>query len=94
MNSEPWVVKTGTGAIWGKIHRVIIDSTSRQIVSADVMLDGTGQFMRVPWTSLQIRDDDIVLGTSETDIHTTMQPSEGRVPDTVTLEESASPYHV
>ena len=85
MTDSPWIVKTATGAFWGKIHRVIIDSTSRGIVSADVMLDGTGHFIRVPWTSLQIKNDDIVLAASETDIHTTMQASEGSVPDTVTL---------
>ena len=95
MSHEPWIVKTGTGAIWGEIHRVIIDSISRQIVSVDVMLDDTGQFIRLPWTSLQIQDDDIVLGVPEADIYTTMQPSEGRVPpDTVTLEESTPACHV
>jgi hypothetical protein len=52
------------------------------------------QLICVPWTSLEIEDDEIVLGTSEGDIHTAMQPLDGGVPDTVTLEESAPPCHV
>ena len=94
MNHGHWIVKTRSGAIWGTIQRVIIDSVSRQIACVDVVLDDTDQFIRVPWTSFEMKDDNIVLGAPETDIHTTMQLSEGRVPDTVTLEESASPCHV
>jgi hypothetical protein len=93
MSHGPWTVKTRSGAIWGKIHRVIIDSSSRQILCIDVMLDNA-QLIRVPWTSLEVGDDEIVLGTSEGDIHTAMRPLDGGVPDTVTLEESAPPCHV
>ena len=94
MNNDPWIVKTRSGAIWGKIHRVIIDSSSRQIVCVDVMVGDQDQFIRVPWESLSMEDEDIVLGTSEADIYATVQPSGGSVPATVTLEESARPCHV
>jgi hypothetical protein len=89
MNQEPWIVKTRSGSIWGKIHRVVIDSASRQIVSADVRLGDNDRVVRVPWSSLDIRDDDIVLGAPEEDIRATMRMLEGSVPDTVTLEEAA-----
>ena len=94
MSTEPWVVKTRSGAIWGKIHRVIIDSSSRQIVCVDVMVGDQDRFIRVPWKSLSVVDEDIVLGISEADIYATVQPSGESVPATVTLEESARTCHV
>jgi hypothetical protein len=89
MNNEPWVVKTRSGAIWGKICRVVIDSVSRQILCVDVILGDKSRFVRVPWRSLQIENEDIVLSTTEKEIETTLRPSGAHLPDTVTLEESA-----
>ncbi len=88
MSNGPWIVKTRSGAIWGKIYRVIIDSASRQIVCVDVRLGDTNRFIRVPWKSLEIENEDIVLSTSEGELQTTMRPSGASVPETVTLEES------
>ena len=90
MNNEPWVVKTRSGQTWGRIRKLIIDSASRQIVSVDVIRDDTNRFTRVPWNRLEFENEDIVLGASEED-HMTW-PSEGSVPDTVTLEESSRAY--
>ena len=87
-------MKTRSGAIWGKICRVVIDSASRQIVCVDVMVGDTNRFVRVPWRSLEIENEDIVLSTSEGDVHTTVQPSGASLPDTVTLEESAPACNV
>ncbi len=94
MKNEPWVVKTSAGDIWGKICRVVIDSSSRQVVCVGVMLCDTNQCVRVPWKNLEIKGQDIVLNTSEGDIHMAMLPWEGKAQDTVTLEESASACHV
>jgi PRC-barrel domain len=94
MNNEPWIVKTRSGAIWGKICRVVIDSASRQIVCVDVMLRDTSRFVRVPWKSLEIENEDIVLSTLEGDVYTTVRPSGASLPDTVTLEESAPAFNV
>src|SRR5688500_7713488 len=94
MNNEPWIVKTRNGAIWGKIHRVIIDSTSRQIAWVDVMLHDTNRFVRVPWRSLEIENGEIVLSTSEGELQTTVRSSGASLPDTVTLEESVPAFHV
>ena len=85
MNNEPWIVKTRNQAIWGKIHRVIIDSASRQIVWVDVMLCDTNRSVRVPWRSLEIDNEEIVLSTLEGELFDLPQQF---VPDTVMLEES------
>jgi hypothetical protein len=89
MNNEPWIVKTRNGAIWGKIHRVIIDSASRQIAWVDVMLRDTNRFVRVPWRNLEIENEEIVLSTSEEELQMTVGLSGPSLPDTVMLEESA-----
>lgn len=91
MNNEPWIVKTRSGEIWGKICRVIINSASRQIECVDVMLGDRKRFVRVPWTSLEIENEDIVLSASEGEVQTTVQPS--GLHGTVTLEESAPAFH-
>lgn len=94
MNNEPWIVKTRNQAIWGKIHRVIIDSASRQIVWVDVMLSDTNRSVRVPWRSLEIKNEDIVLSTSEGELQTTVRPSGASLSDTVMLEESVPASNV
>jgi len=93
MHNEPWVVKTRSGKIWGKICRVVIDSASRQIVCVDVLLGGTDRFARVPWKSLELENDDIVLSTSEGEVQSIARPTGARVPDTVTLEETSPTCH-
>lgn len=75
MSSKPWVVKTPSGEIWGKIHRVIIDAASQQIVSVDVIRGDEGQCIRLPWRSLEVENEDIVLGMSEEQVQTTLRPS-------------------
>lgn len=94
MKNEPWVVKTRSGTVWGKICRVIIDPASRQIACVDVMLADTNRFIRLPWRNLEIENEDIILNISEGDVHPTVGPSGGRLPDTVTLEESAAAFHI
>ena len=94
MNNEPWIVKTRNGAVWGKIHRVIIDSDSRQIVWVDVMLHDPTRFVRVPWSNLQIEKEEIVLSTSDGELQTGVGLSGTGLPDTVMLEESVRVLNV
>lgn len=55
MNTETWVVTTGVGEEWGMIKRLILDSTTKQISHADIVIAGTGQLVRVPWHYLELR---------------------------------------
>ena len=93
MNNEPWVVKTQSGTVWGKICRVIIDPASRQIACVDVMLADTNRFIRVLWKSLELEHDDIVLSLSDGEVQASALPSEVNVSDTVMLEESTPDVH-
>ena len=90
MNNKPWIVKKRSGEIWGRIRRVIIDPATRQIVSVDVVLDDTGRLVRVPWVSFEMKNEDIMLRTSDGEVNTTVMGASGAgLPDTVTLEVSA-----
>jgi len=65
MSSESWIVRTVGGEEWGFVKRLILDSVTKQISHADVVLSQTGRLMRIPWESFEVQNDGIKLGISE-----------------------------
>ena len=65
MSTEKWIVKTLGGEEWGFVQRLIINSVTRQISHADVILSETGRLIRIPWESFEVRDEEIILSMSE-----------------------------
>lgn len=87
MKNEPLVVKTKSGAVWGKVHRLIIDPVNRQIAYVDVILADMDRRVRLPWKSLEVVND-FLLTKAEVE---GMEWSYGEpMPDMVTLVDSAS----
>lgn len=88
MKNEPLVVKTQSGAVWGKVHRLIIDPANRQIAYVDVILADMKRHVRLPWKSLEVVNDHFVLTKNEAE---GMEWSYGEpVSDMVTLVDSSS----
>lgn len=77
MSAESWIVKTLAGEEWGFVKRLILDSVTRQISYADVILSGTGRLIRIPWESFEVQNDGIKLGIPEGQIHATLARSVG-----------------
>ena len=50
MSTENWIVMTPGGAEWGFVKRLILDSGTKQISHADVILSETGRLIRPPWS--------------------------------------------
>ena len=65
MGSDNWIVSNRAGEEWGLITRLILDSVTRQINYADVVVIQTGHVARIPWEGFDIRPDGITLGMSE-----------------------------
>jgi hypothetical protein len=65
VNTQTWIVKNGIGADWGLIKRLIIDRQSRQISYVDLVVVHTGEVVRLPWDTFEIRNEDIRLRISE-----------------------------
>ena len=65
MSTEKWIVKTLGGEEWGFVKRLIINSVTRQISHADVILSETGRLIRIPWESFEVRDEGIILSVPE-----------------------------
>ncbi|MCS6288624.1 MAG: hypothetical protein H8K10_06560 [Nitrospira sp.] len=61
MSTESLIVRTLEGEEWGFIKRLIMDSVTRQIRHADVVLADTGKIVRVPWESFEFQNEDIRL---------------------------------
>jgi hypothetical protein len=66
MGTDNWIVNNRAGEEWGLIKRLILDSATRQINFADVVVIHTGQLARIPWDSFEIRQEGITLGMCET----------------------------
>jgi hypothetical protein len=82
MSTETWVVKTPGGEEWGFVKRLILDSVTRQISHADVVLSGTGRLIRIPWESFEVQSDGIKLGIPEGQANTNFaRPSEIGIAD-------------
>jgi len=65
MSSESWIVRTLGGEEWGFVKRLILDSVTKQISHADVVLSQSGRLMRIPWESFEVQNDGIKLSISE-----------------------------
>jgi hypothetical protein len=61
MSTENWMVKTAGGDEWGFVKRLILDSLTRQISHADVIVADTGRLIRLPWESFDVRKEGIRL---------------------------------
>jgi len=76
MLTENWIVKTLDGEEWGFVKRLIINSVTRQISHADVILSENGQLIRIPWESVEVRDKGIILRMPEGQVNAnTIRPS-------------------
>lgn len=67
MHIETWIVRTLVGEEWGFIKRLILDSTTRQISHADVIVAGTGRIIRIPWDHLDPQHEGFKLNASQLD---------------------------
>lgn len=65
MGTETWIVRGHEGNEWGLIKRLILDSTTKQISYADVVLTDTGQLIRLPWENFDVEEQGITLRISE-----------------------------
>jgi hypothetical protein len=65
MGSDKWIVNNTAGEEWGIMKRLIIDSTTRQISYADVVLADSGELIRLPWKAFQVRSHGITLRIDE-----------------------------
>ncbi|MEO8327107.1 MAG: hypothetical protein ABI618_14730, partial [Nitrospirota bacterium] len=62
-------MKTRDKTLWGNIKRLVIDPTTRRIVSADVLLSNSGRLLRLPWENFRIVRQDIILRVSESEVN-------------------------
>ena len=87
MRTEQWIVKKPSGEEWGLIKRLVLDSATRQITYADVIIGETGRLVRVPWKSFELQNDWFTLGEPERkESATTTNVSLRRLPETLTME--------
>jgi hypothetical protein len=87
MGGEHWIVRKPSGEEWGIIKRLIIDSTTKQIKCADVILGETGRVVQVPWESFTVQKEWIILSVLEERANTpVMDASRSRLGETVTME--------
>ncbi len=68
MGTQNWIVKNGRGNEWGLIKRLVINSGTRQIHYADVVVIRSGYIARIPWDSFEIRNEGITLRISEAQV--------------------------
>ncbi|MCS6297404.1 MAG: hypothetical protein H8K09_14320 [Nitrospira sp.] len=87
MGSDQWIVSNRAGEQWGLITRLILDTVTRQINYADVVVIQTGHVARIPWDGFEIRDQGITLGMPEAQVVVgTAAGSESRVADGVAMD--------
>jgi hypothetical protein len=87
MSAEHWIVRNPSGEEWGIIKRLIIDSTTRQITYADVILGETGRLIQVPWESLTVQKEWLILSMPEERADTPVLGASGLgLGETVTME--------
>ncbi len=87
MNTEIWTVKTVGGEEWGFVKRIIIDSVTRQISHADVILSETGRLIRIPWENFEVRNEGIFISMPEGQVNgNAIRPSGVGLADTVVME--------
>lgn len=87
MSSESWIVKTVSGEEWGFVKRLILDSGTKQISHADVVLSDTGRLLRIPWESFEVQNDGIRLSVPERQAHdNSARPGAMGLAQAVTME--------
>jgi hypothetical protein len=87
MGAENWILKTQNGEEWGLIKRLIIDSATRQISYADVIVMETGRLVRIPWDSVLVQREGITLSAPEKHIQAPTVSTHGTRPaDTLAME--------
>jgi PRC-barrel domain len=80
MGTENWIVKKSSGEEWGLIKRLIIDSATKQISYADVILGDTGRLIRLPWESFEMQNEWITLAIPEAEVNETAMRAFGPKP--------------
>jgi hypothetical protein len=78
MSTETWIVKTLGGEEWGFVKRLILDSVTRQISHADVILSETGRLVRIPWENFEVRDEGLKVSMPEGQVDATAVRPSGR----------------
>ncbi|TXG84962.1 MAG: hypothetical protein E6R14_04735 [Thermomicrobiales bacterium] len=87
MGSDQWIVNNRAGEQWGLITRLILDTATRQINYADVVVIQTGLVARIPWDGFEIRDQGITLDMPEGQaVASSVLSSENRVAGGVAME--------
>lgn len=86
MSTENWIVKTAGGDEWGFVKRLILDSVTRQISHADVILADTGRLIRLPWESFDVAREGIRLRASDGQAPTEAPTPDFKRAETVSME--------
>ncbi len=68
MGTQNWIVKNAGGREWGLIKRLVIDSGTRQINFADVVVIHSGDLIRIPWDSFEVQREGIRLRMTESQV--------------------------
>ena len=87
MRSEHWIVSKPSGEEWGIIKRLIIDSVTKQITHADMIVGDTGNLVRVSWQSFNVEKERIILSVPDGRGNTpVVDPSLSGLGESVTME--------
>ena len=87
MRSEHWIVSKPSGEEWGIIKRLIINSTTKQITHADMIVGDTGDLVRITWQSFNVQKERIILSIPEGRVNTpAMDATLSGAGETVTME--------
>jgi hypothetical protein len=87
MNHEAWTVKNRSGKKLGYVKKLIIDSKTRQIAYADLILSDTHQAVRIPWSLLAVKNHGIILKATREELMAVLSPAHlDELPGPVILE--------
>jgi hypothetical protein len=87
MSADNWVVKTAGGREWGFVKRLLLNSVTRQISHADVVVADTGRLVRLPWESFDLIHEGIRLRVAEGQFPSgAVRPSGYKTTETVCME--------
>ena len=87
MSIDSWVVRTLEGEEWGFIKRLIMDSVTRQIRHADVVIVDTGKIVRIPWERFQLKQEDIRLAADHRELNaSSLESSKGELAETMAMD--------
>lgn len=87
MSTENWIVRTSCGDEWGFVKRLILNSGTKQISHADVIVADTGRLIRLPWESFDVAREGIKLRVSEGQVQTgALRPSDFKMAETIPME--------